>query len=65
MRKMQCSENRKNVKRALLLRKTKIPSRFENVRIDCVAAPYILNGSPYFAALKCENPYTANEVQLK
>ena len=38
MRKMQCSENRQNVKRASVLRKIKIPSHIEN------AAPYMLNG---------------------
>ena len=65
MRKMQCSENRQNVKGASLLRKIKIPSRFENVRIDRVAAPYMLNGSSHSAALKCEDPYTANEIQLE
>ena len=65
MRKMQCSENRQNVKRALLQRKIKIPSRFENVRIDRVAAPYMLNGSSHSAALKCEDPFTANEIQLE
>ena len=64
MRKMQCSENLRNVKRALLLRKIKIPSRLESVRIDRVAAPYMLNGSSYSAAL-CEDPYTANEIQLE
>ena len=47
MRKMQCSENRQNVKGASLLREMKIPSRFENVRMDRVAAPYMLNGSPH------------------
>ena len=62
MRKMECSENRQNVKGASLLRKIKIPSRFENVRIDRVAAPYMLNGSPHSTALKCEDPYTANEI---
>ena len=65
MRKMQCSENRQNVKEASLLRKTKIPSRFENARIDRVAAPYMLNGSPHSAALKCEDLFTANEIQLE
>ena len=65
MRKMQCSENRQNVKRALLLRKIKIPSHFDSVRIDHVAAPYMLNGSPHSAALKCEDPLTANEIQLE
>ena len=56
------SENRQNVKGALLLRKIKIPSRFENVGIDRVAAPYMLNGSPHSAALKCGAPYT---LQMK
>ena len=65
MRKMQCTENRQNVKGTLLLRKIEIPSRFENVRIDRVAAPYMLNGSSHSAALKCEDPYTANEIQLE
>ena len=65
VRKMQYSENRQNVKGASLLRKIKIPSRFENVRIDRVAAPYMLNGSSHSAALKCEDPYTANEIQLE
>ena len=60
IRKMQCSENRKNVKGALLLRKIKIPSRFENVIIDRVSAPYMLNGSLHSAALKREDPYTSN-----
>ena len=46
MHKMQCSENRQNVIGASLLRKIEIPSRFENVRIDRVAAPYMLNRSP-------------------
>ena len=44
MRKMQCSEKRQNVKGALHLGKIKIYSRFINVRIDRVAAPYMLNG---------------------
>ena len=39
MRKMQCSENRQNIKRASLLRKIKIPSRFQNVRTDRTQAP--------------------------
>ena len=65
MCKMQSSENRQNVKRALLQRKIKIPSRFENVRIGHVVAPYMLNGSSHSAALKCEDPYTANKIQLK
>ena len=65
MRKMEYSENRQNVKEASLLRKIKIPSRFENVRIDRVAAPYMLNGSPHSAALKCEDLFTANEIQLE
>ena len=60
MRKMQCSENRQNVKGALSLRKMKIPSRFKNVRIDRVAAPYMLNGSPHSEALKREDPYNSN-----
>ena len=60
MRKMQCSENRQNVKGALLLRKIKIPSCFENIRIDRVAAPYMLNGSPHSEALKREDPYNSN-----
>ena len=34
MRKMECSENRRNVKGASLLTKIKIPPRFENVRTD-------------------------------
>ena len=59
---MQCSENRQNVKEASLLRKTKLPSRFENVRIDRVAAPYMLNGSPHSAALECEDLFIANEI---
>ena len=63
--KMQCSENRQNVKGSSLLRKRKIPSRFENVRIDRVASPYMLNGSSHSAALKCKDPYTANEIQLE
>ena len=54
-----------NIKGALLLRKIKIPSRFENVRIDSVAAPYMLNGSPHSATLKCEDPYTGIEIQLE
>ena len=65
MRKMECSENRQNVKGASLLRKIKIPSRFENVRIDRVAAPYMLNGSSHSAAFKCEDTYTANEIQFE
>ena len=66
MCKMQSSENRQNVKRALLQRQVKIPSRFENVKIDRVAAPYMLNGSSHFAAFRCEeDPYTANEFQLE
>ena len=60
IRKMQCSENRQNGKEASLLIKIEIPSRFENVRIDRVAAPYMLNGSPHSAALKCKDPFTAN-----
>ena len=59
------TENRQNVKEASLLIKIEIPSRFENVRIDRVAAPYNLNGSSHSAALKCEDPYTANEIQLE
>ena len=51
-----------NIKGALLLRKIKIPSRFENVRIDSVAPPYMLNGSSHSATLKCEDPCTANEI---
>ena len=43
----------------------KILSPFENVRIDRVAAPYMLNGSPPSAALKGEDPLTANEIQLE
>ena len=62
MRKMQYSENRQNVKGASLLRKIRILSRFENVGI---AAPYMLNGSPHSAALKCEDLFTANEIQLE
>ena len=62
---MQCSENRKNVKEASLLIKIEIPSRFENVRIDRVAAPYMLNRSSHSAALKCEDPYTANEIHFE
>ena len=54
-----------DVKGASLLRKIKIPSRFENVRMDLVAAPYMLNGPPHYAALKCEDPFTANEIQLE
>ena len=54
-----------NFKGALLLGKIKIPSRFENVRVDCVAAHYMLNGSSHSAALKCEDPYTANEIKLE
>ena len=50
MRKVQCSENRQ----------IRIPSRFESVRIDPVAAPYMLNGSPHSAALKCKDLFTAN-----
>ena len=65
MRKMQCSENRQNVKGTSLLKEIKILSRFENVRIDRVAAPYMLNGSPHSAALKGEDPLTANEIQLE
>ena len=65
MCKMQWLENRQNVKGASLLIKIKIQSRFENVRIDRVAAPYMLNGSSHSAALKCEEPYTANEFQLE
>ena len=65
MRKIECSENRQNVKGASLLRKMKIQSHFENVRIDCVAAPYMLNGLSHSAALTCEDPYTANEIQLE
>ena len=62
MRKMQYSENRQNVKRASLLRKVRILSRFENIGI---AAPCILNGSPYSAALKCEDIFATNEIQLE
>ena len=62
---MQCSENLENVKGASLLRKIRLPSRIENVRIDRVAAPYMLNVSSHSAALKCEDPYTANEFQLE
>ena len=51
MRKIQCSESRQNVKGASLLKKIILPSRFENVRNDLVAAPYMLNGSPNSAAL--------------
>ena len=65
MRKMQWSENRQNVKEVLLLRKMKIPSRFGNVEIDSVVVPYVLNWSPQSANLKCEDPYTANEIQLE
>ena len=65
MRKMECSENRQNVKGASLLRKIKIASRFENVRIDRVAAPYMLNRSPHSAALESEDPFTANEIQFE
>ena len=60
MHRMRCSENRQNVKGALPLRKMKIPSRFKNVRIDRVAAPYMLNGSPHSEALKREDPYNSN-----
>ena len=56
MCKIQCSENRQNVKGASILRKIKIQSRFENVRIDRVAAPYMLNESSHSAALKFEDP---------
>ena len=55
----------KNDKEALYIGKIIIPSRFENVRINRVAAPHMLNGSTHFAALKCEDPYTANEGQLE
>ena len=65
MCKMQCSEIRQNVKGALLLRKIKRPSRFENVRINSVAAPFMLNGSLHSATLKCGDPYTANEIHLE
>ena len=61
MRKMQYSENCQNVKGASLLRKIKLLSRFKNVGI---AAPYMLDGTPDSAALKCEDPYTANDIQL-
>ena len=60
MRKIQCSENRQNIKEPSLLRKIRIPSRFENVRIDRVATPHMLKGSLHSAALKCEDPFTAN-----
>ena len=65
MRKMQCSDNHQNVKGALLLRKMKIPSPFENVRTDHVAAPCMINASPHSATLKWEDPHTANEIQLE
>ena len=61
MRKMQCSDNHQNVKGALLLRKIKIPSWFENVRTYPVAAPFMINGS----VLKWKDSYTANEVPLE
>ena len=51
MRKMQCPENRQNVKEALFLKKNENTVSFENVRVDCVAAPYMLNGSLYSATL--------------
>ena len=54
-----------NIKGALLLRKIEIPSRFENIRIDSVAVPHMLNGSPHYATLKCEDPCTANQIQLE
>ena len=62
MWKMQYSENRQNMKGASLLRKIRILSCFENLGI---AAPYMLNGSPHFAALKCEDLFTANEIQFE
>ena len=65
MRKMKCTENRQNIKEVSLLRKIRISSRFENVRIGRVAAPYMLNGSSHSAALKCEDPFTANLIQLE
>ena len=65
LRKMQCSENRQNIKEPSLLRKTKIPSRFVNVRIDRVVTPHMLNESLHSAALKCEDPFTANQIQFE
>ena len=65
MPKMQWLENRQNVKGASILRKIKIQSRFENVKIDRVAAPYMLDGLSHSAAFKCEYPFTANEFQLE
>ena len=62
MRKMQCSKNLQKVKGASLLRKIEISSHFVNVRFDRVAAPYMLNGSYHSAAVKCDDPYTTNEI---
>ena len=62
MCKMQCLENRQNDKGAWLLRKMKILSRFESLRIDRVAAPKWITS---LAALKCEDSFTANEIHLE
>ena len=43
----------------------RVLSRFENVRIDREVTPPMLNGSPRSAAMRCEYPFIANQIQFE